>query len=163
MKIILNDQQNKFEQKLRNNINALVNPMFLDITIDRESQQVLTLSDNDKYTLSYSRPFFMNIFKPPLASYEFVFSLKRNPLTEGKVIITGKVKMKKYMIGALIFVGLTLLYTNYNIIYHSLPFDYFFLIVMPLILFLYLLIEWFFFRRKVMNFIKGLSDEDGTV
>lgn len=148
MKIILSDKQNKFEQKLRNHINALVNPMFLDITIDKTSQQILTLHKENQYKLFYSRTLFINVFNPPLATYEFVFSLERNPSIEGKVIINGKIKLKKYMIGAIIAVGLVLLDAVYDIIYYSFPFDWFFLVVMPLILCLYLLIDWFFLEEK---------------
>lgn len=157
MKIIVSDKQDKFEQRLRNYINALVNPMFLDITLDGESRQVLTLSEGGHYTLSYSRPLFINIFKPPLAEYEFVFLVEKNSSMETTTIV-GNIKLKKYIIGAISFVVLILLYKIYNIVYDSAPLDWIFLIVMPLILCLCLIIEWFFFRRKVINFITRLSD-----
>lgn len=157
MKIVVSDKQNKIEQRLGNYINVLANPLLLDITVDGESQQVLTLSDGGHYKLSYSRPLFINIFKPPLAEYEFVFSVEKDSSMETFTIV-GKIKLKKYIIGAISFVVLILLYKIYNIVYDSAPLNWIFLVVMPLILCLYLLIEWYFFRRKVINFIKGLSD-----
>jgi hypothetical protein len=101
MKIILNDDKDLFEQQLRNYINSINNPILFDITFDGTSERILTLHDGGKYALSYSRPFFINIFRPPLAEFEFIFSLEKVKAV-GNIVVTGKVKLKKYIIGALL-------------------------------------------------------------
>jgi hypothetical protein len=157
MKIILSDEKNLFEQQLRNYIYSISHPILFDITFDGLSERILTLSEGGKYALSYSRPFFFNIFKPPLAEFEFIFSLEKVK-TEGNIIVTGKIKLKKYIIGAILFVCLILLYNTYNVIYQEAPFRWISFIVMPLVLSVYLIIEYWVFRKKVKNFLISIAD-----
>lgn len=156
MKIILESKQDIIEQKLRNYINSPIDPIIFDITLDSTSHQILSLSDNGKYTLSFSRPLFINIFTPPLAEYEFVFSFNNTSSIES-VIIEGKIRLKRYIIGAVLLVCFVLMYKTYDILYGEAPLDYFFLIIMPLIVCFYLIIEYFFFRKKIKKNINNLS------
>lgn len=155
MKIIIKTNQEIIEQKLRNYINSPINPIIFDITLDSTSHQILSPFDKNHYILSFSRPLFINVFNPPLAEYEFVFSLDADSLDDA-VIVVGKVKLKKYIIGCIFLVFFILVYKIYSIQYEGAPINWFFLIVMPVVLNLYLVTEYFFFRRKVKKIINDL-------
>jgi hypothetical protein len=114
MKIIVNDANNLYEQRLRNYIRSLSQPILLDITFYGPSERLLTLSSEGKYTLSYSRPFFINVFKPPLAEFEFVFSLEKVE-SEENLAVVGKIRLKRYIIGALLLFVPIFIYKVYNV------------------------------------------------
>lgn len=157
MKIILNDANNLYEQRLRNYIRGLSQSILLDITLYGPSERLLTLSNEDKYTLSYSRPFFINILKPPLAEFELVFSLEKVELEES-IAVVGKVRLKKYIIGALLLFVPIFIYKAYNVLYRNDPFSWFYFLAMPLVLFTYLFFEYLAFRRRVKKFLTSIAN-----
>lgn len=156
MKIILSNKDALFVKKLKNHINGLSQRIIFDITSDNKSERVLDLLDDGKYKLSYSRPFFINIFKPPLSEYEFIFSVEKDN-SKNEVIISGRVRLKKYIIGAIVFAFLILIFDTYKVLYEGIPFNWFFSIGTPLIIIVLFFIEYIVFRKRIKKFLTNIS------
>ena len=156
MNIEISGNKSNLEQKLNSKINILVNPVIFDITLESSKQKLLNLTDNGKYIFSYSRAFHMGFLGLPVQDYEYVFSLKAVENNE-TVHISGKIKLKKYVLGALCLVFLSVCFGVYNSwLVNPQSIDWTFWIVMPSILCLYLIVGYFSFRRKAKKFIEEL-------
>jgi hypothetical protein len=155
MKIIITDKRNVFERNLKNYIGGLINPILLDITWQNTSERVLTLSDEGIYTLSYSRPFWINVLSLPLASYEFVFSVVYDQATE-KTFVKGRARLKRYVMALIVLLCLIFVVKAYETVFQGAPFEWFFFCVLPLMMCVYFVVEYYFFIRKVKKFLNGL-------
>lgn len=156
MKIIIRNDDGLFEKKLRSFINTGEESKFLDLAFYNEPKMILVLLEENMYKISYTRPILINPFKFP-ADYEYAFYLKED--IDGKLIVKGKVRFKRFILGLLLFVVFIIIYRWYDYLFREFPFSFFSLVGINIVLIVFLLIENIVFRMKVRKFLNSLDSQ----